>query len=160
MKMLAKTHRMIGLCSTANFINAADRIIMPMAIIPMTDQFQWSLYWQGWVLSAFAFGYITSQVLHTIFKFNIISILCPNLPSGNRSDRCLKVWGKNSTDFGCIFMVWLQIFNFLSFLMFFSKFRSISTLITPLVAYNIHLLIICRVVLGLGEGLGLILITL
>jgi hypothetical protein len=39
--MLLKTHRMIALCSTANFINAADRIIMPIAIIPMTDQFKW-----------------------------------------------------------------------------------------------------------------------
>ena len=61
-RMLAKTSRTIALCSTANFINAADRIIMPIAIIPMTDQFKWNLYWQGWILSAFAFGYITSQV--------------------------------------------------------------------------------------------------
>ncbi|XP_076371148.1 uncharacterized protein LOC143257000 isoform X2 [Tachypleus tridentatus] len=33
------------------------------AIIPMTDQYKWNLYWQGWILSAFAFGYITSQII-------------------------------------------------------------------------------------------------
>lgn len=60
--MLRKTSKTIALCSLANFINAADRIVMPIAIIPMTDQYNWSLYWQGWILSAFAFGYITSQV--------------------------------------------------------------------------------------------------
>lgn len=61
-KMLAKTSRIVGLCSIANFINAADRVIMPIAIVPMTDEFKWSLHWQGWILSAFAFGYFTSQV--------------------------------------------------------------------------------------------------
>lgn len=60
--MLRKTSKIIALCSLANFINAADRIVMPIAIIPMTDHYRWSLYWQGWILSAFAFGYITSQV--------------------------------------------------------------------------------------------------
>lgn len=61
-KMLAKTSRIVSLCSIANFINAADRVIMPIAIVPMTDEFKWSLHWQGWILSAFAFGYFTSQV--------------------------------------------------------------------------------------------------
>jgi hypothetical protein len=61
-KMLAKTSRIVALCSIANFINAADRVIMPIAIVPMTDEFKWSLHWQGWILSAFAFGYFTSQV--------------------------------------------------------------------------------------------------
>lgn len=31
---------------------------------------------------------------------------------------------------------------------------SISTLITPLLVYSVPLLITCRVILGLGEGLG------
>ncbi|XP_054708769.1 uncharacterized protein LOC129218506 [Uloborus diversus] len=61
--MLLKTSKTIALCSAANFINAADRIIMPIAIIPMTDQYKWSLHWQGWIFSAFAFGYITSQIV-------------------------------------------------------------------------------------------------
>lgn len=62
-KMLAKTSRIVALCSIANFINAADRVIMPIAIVPMTDEYKWSLHWQGWILSAFAFGYFTSQVI-------------------------------------------------------------------------------------------------
>lgn len=45
--MLAKTSRIVALCSAANFINAADRVIMPIAIVPMTDEFKWSLHWQG-----------------------------------------------------------------------------------------------------------------
>ena len=57
-----KTSSTIGLCSIANFINAADRVIMPIAIIQMTDEFNWDLHGQGWVLSAFAVGYMSSQV--------------------------------------------------------------------------------------------------
>lgn len=54
--------KVVVLCSAANFINAADRVLMPLAIVPMTSEYKWSLYWQGWILSAFAFGYFTSQV--------------------------------------------------------------------------------------------------
>lgn len=61
-RMLPRTSRIVALCSAANFINAADRVIMPIAIVPMTDEFKWNLHWQGWILSAFAFGYFTSQV--------------------------------------------------------------------------------------------------
>lgn len=73
--MLPKTSKTIALCSLANFINAADRIVMPIAIIPMTDHYNWSLYWQGWILSAFAFGYITSQVRNHFcdnFKISLV----------------------------------------------------------------------------------------
>lgn len=74
--MLPKTSKTIALCSLANFINAADRIVMPIAIIPMTDHYNWSLYWQGWILSAFAFGYITSQVRnHFCDNFKIFLLL-------------------------------------------------------------------------------------
>lgn len=55
-------NRLICFCTLANFINSADRVIMPIAIIPMTNQFHWSIHWQGWILSSFAIGYITSQV--------------------------------------------------------------------------------------------------
>lgn len=56
----------VVLCSIANFINAADRVIMPIAIIPMTNYFKWTMHWQGWILSAFAFGYLSSQVIKII----------------------------------------------------------------------------------------------
>lgn len=59
----SRTSRIVALCSAANFINSADRVIMPIAIIPMTDEFKWSLHSQGWILSAFACGYFTSQLL-------------------------------------------------------------------------------------------------
>lgn len=55
--------KLVLLCSIANFINAADRVIMPLAIVPMTAEYQWTMVQQGWILSAFAFGYFTSQLL-------------------------------------------------------------------------------------------------
>ena len=55
--------RIIALCSAANFINSADRTIMPIAVIPMSRQFNWSLSVQGWILSSMLFGYLTSQVV-------------------------------------------------------------------------------------------------
>jgi len=58
----SKATSTVALCSAANFINAADRVIMPIAIIQMTDEFKWNLHGQGWVLSAFAVGYMSSMV--------------------------------------------------------------------------------------------------
>jgi len=52
----------VALCSAANFINAADRVIMPTAIIQMSEQFSWDLHGQGWILSSFAIGYMASGV--------------------------------------------------------------------------------------------------
>ncbi|XP_038067664.1 sialin-like [Patiria miniata] len=55
--------KIVALCSMANFINAADRVIMPIAVVPMTDEYHWNMGVQGWILSAFAYGYISSQVI-------------------------------------------------------------------------------------------------
>lgn len=62
LSMLPRTSRIVALCSIANFINSADRLIMPIAIVPMSIEYKWSLHLQGWIHSAFAFGYFTSQV--------------------------------------------------------------------------------------------------
>ncbi|XP_033100293.1 ascorbate transporter, chloroplastic-like [Anneissia japonica] len=59
----ARNAKIVGLCSLANFINAADRVIMPIAVVPMSDTYSWNLQVQGWILSAFAWGYISSQVI-------------------------------------------------------------------------------------------------
>uniref|UniRef100_A0A069DYW3 Putative permease of the major facilitator superfamily protein n=1 Tax=Panstrongylus megistus TaxID=65343 RepID=A0A069DYW3_9HEMI len=114
--MLPETSRIVGLCSIANFINAADRVIMPIAIIPMTDEYKWSLHWQGWILSAFAFGYFTSQVVGA----------CAASRFGGKTVLLFAVF------------LW-----------------SVFTSITPLLATSVPALIFCRVILGLGEGLGL-----
>lgn len=115
-RMLPRTSRIVALCSAANFINAADRVIMPIAIVPMTDEFKWNLYWQGWILSAFAFGYFTSQI----------------------------IGASTASRFSCKMVLMLAVLLW-----------SISTVITPMLAQSLTLLIACRVVLGLGEGLGL-----
>ncbi|XP_050428588.1 sialin-like isoform X2 [Adelges cooleyi] len=89
---------------------------MPIAIIPMTSYFRWSMHWQGWILSAFAFGYLTSQIVGA----------CAAKKYGGKSILLLSV------------LLW-----------------SISTIITPKIAHNIFALILCRIMSGLGEGLGL-----
>ncbi|XP_018897871.1 uncharacterized protein [Bemisia tabaci] len=115
-RLHTKTSRIIALCSMANFINAADRVIMPIAIIPMKSEFNWSLHWQGWILSAFAFGYFSSQVLGACAanRFGAKSVL--------------------------LFAVFLWSF---------------SNMMTPILAPSLPALILTRVLLGLGEGLGL-----
>lgn len=113
---LKTSSRTIALCSAANLINAADRAIMPIAIIPMTSQYRWPLTTQGWILSSFAFGYITSQIIG----------------SGAASR-----FGGKRVLLGAV-LLW-----------------STATLLTPVLAYHIPSLIILRILLGLGEGLGL-----
>ncbi|GFS13599.1 sodium-dependent phosphate transport protein 1, chloroplastic [Elysia marginata] len=114
--MLTKPSRIIALCSVANFINSADRVIMPIAIVPMAQEFHWDLHQRGWVLSAFAIGYMSSQVV-----------------GGSAAKR---YGGKKILSLAVI--LW-----------------SISTLLVPLFAHSLTMLVLSRVILGLGEGLGL-----
>eukprot|EP01060_Flectonema_neradi_P000959 TRINITY_DN10567_c0_g1_i1.p1 TRINITY_DN10567_c0_g1~~TRINITY_DN10567_c0_g1_i1.p1 ORF type:complete len:425 (+),score=28.89 TRINITY_DN10567_c0_g1_i1:64-1338(+) len=51
------------LASAANLINQADRVVMSIAIVPMSYDLELSPYSQGWILSSFAYGYITTQLL-------------------------------------------------------------------------------------------------
>ncbi|KAF6200696.1 hypothetical protein GE061_005140 [Apolygus lucorum] len=97
-------------------LRCIDRVIMPITIIPMTQEFKWTLQWQGWILSAFAFGYLTSQVFGA----------CAASRFGGKTVLLFAVF------------LW-----------------SISTSVTPLLASSVPALIFCRVLLGLGEGLGL-----
>ncbi|XP_053395417.1 sialin-like [Mercenaria mercenaria] len=114
--MLNNPAHTLWLCSMANFINAADRVIMPIAIVQMTDEFKWDMHGQGWVLSSFAVGYISSQVI------------------GASATR--RYGGKK------VLMMSVLLW-------------SLSTFLVPLFAHSIYSLIVARVVLGLGEGLGL-----
>uniref|UniRef100_A0A0M3I9B1 MFS domain-containing protein n=2 Tax=Ascaris TaxID=6251 RepID=A0A0M3I9B1_ASCLU len=106
----------VWLCAFANFINSADRVIMPIAIGALSADHEYTLVQQGWVLSAFPAGYISSQIIGS----------CAGSQLGGR--RLLL----------SVVLLW-----------------SLSTLLTPIVASSFHLLIFARVVLGLGEGLGL-----
>lgn len=114
--MLARRARTVALCSIANLINSADRVIMPIAIIPMTEEYRWTLLWQGWILSAVALGYITSQTL-------------ASRASSRYGGRFVMI---------CSVLLW-----------------SLSTMATPLVASSLPAVLLCRMLLGLGEGLGL-----
>lgn len=100
----------------ANFVNAADRVIMPIAIVELAKVHRYNLHQQGWILSAFPAGYISSQIVGS----------CAGAQFGGR--RLL------------LFVVFMW---------------SLSTILTPMVASNFHLLVLTRIVLGLGEGLGL-----
>ena len=66
MAQFTKTSNTIALCSLANFINAADRVIMPIAIIQMSSEFKYDLHVQGWILSAFSIGYMGTMVCQTV----------------------------------------------------------------------------------------------
>lgn len=116
MAKFTKTSSTIALCALANFINAADRVIMPIAIIQMSAEFKWDLHSQGWILSAFAIGYMSSMLI-----------------GGSAAKRYS---GKN--------ILTLAVFMW-----------SLSTFITPCFDGSIYLLVFLRVLLGVGEGLGL-----
>jgi hypothetical protein len=60
--MLISTSKTVALCSFSNLINAADRAIMPIAVLQMAPEFKWNMHEQGWILSAFPIGYFSSQV--------------------------------------------------------------------------------------------------
>lgn len=107
--------RLVTLSSLANFVNAADRVIMPIAIVELAKIHRYNLHEQGWILSAFPAGYISSQIVGS----------CAGAQFGGR--RLL------------LFVVFMW---------------SLSTFLTPIVASSFHLLVLTRIVLGLGEGLG------
>lgn len=107
---------LIALCAIANFINAADRILMSIAIVPIAKQFKIGIHAQGWIHSAFPFGYISSQLI-----------------GGKAAQR---YGGKQVLTFAVL--LW-----------------SISTVFTPFCTRYPRLLILMRVLLGFGEGLGL-----
>uniref|UniRef100_A0A0X3PHD4 Sodium-dependent phosphate transport protein 1 n=2 Tax=Schistocephalus solidus TaxID=70667 RepID=A0A0X3PHD4_SCHSO len=54
--------KIIILCCIANFINSADRVLMPITIISMADEFNWDMHTQGWILSSFSVGYLSSLI--------------------------------------------------------------------------------------------------
>lgn len=114
--MLSRASHAIALCSIANFINSADRVIMPIAIVPMADEYKWDLHGQGWVLSSFAVGYMSSQV----------------------------IGGSGAKKYGGKMMLTIAVLLW-----------SLSTFLVPFFAHSIHALVLSRVLLGLGEGLGL-----
>lgn len=149
--------KVVVLCSVANFINAADRVLMPLAIVPMANEYKWSLYWQGWILSAFAFGYFTSQVCLLLFYFwtnifvSAFGIIILNfifikvyLTAIFIDYILLQIIGANA----------VNNYGGRRVLCFAVLLWSLSTIVTPLAAAYLPALITARVILGLGEGLG------
>ncbi|KAK4476003.1 hypothetical protein MN116_001237 [Schistosoma mekongi] len=55
--------RIVFFCCLANFINSADRVIMPIVIIPISNHFGWNLHQYGLVLSSFSVGYLGSMII-------------------------------------------------------------------------------------------------
>jgi hypothetical protein len=64
----ASDRRLVTLCSAANFINAADRVLMPICIIELALEHGYSLHEQAYILSAFPAGYISSQVCRRFLR--------------------------------------------------------------------------------------------
>lgn len=144
--------KVVVLCSVANFINAADRVLMPLAIVPMTNEYKWSLYWQGWILSAFAFGYFTSQVRDVKGRVVLVINLLMNISlkplhffDHLKSLKFFQIIGANA----------VNSYGGRRVLCFAVLLWSLSTVLTPIAAKSLPALICARVILGLGEGLGL-----
>jgi ACS family sodium-dependent inorganic phosphate cotransporter len=53
---------LVGLCFAGTFICYIDRVNISVAIIPMASQFGWDRTLQGLILSAFFYGYLTTQI--------------------------------------------------------------------------------------------------
>ena len=50
------------LCSLANFVSNADRVVMPIAIIHLASELEYSMHTQAWIHSVFSVGYLGSQL--------------------------------------------------------------------------------------------------
>ena len=54
---------LVFFCCTANVVCYVDRINMSLTIVPMAEKFGWPHHIQGYVLAAFFYGYIMTQIL-------------------------------------------------------------------------------------------------
>ena len=59
-------------------ISMSDRLLMSVAIIPMSEEFGWTLAEKGYILSGFGIGYITTQITggYLAKRFGYRNILC------------------------------------------------------------------------------------
>ncbi|KAF0544038.1 MFS general substrate transporter [Gigaspora margarita] len=104
----------IGICFLGSVVSYADRANISIAIASMALEFNWSYITQGYILSSFFIGYLTTQVI-----------------GGALSDRFGGKWV-----LGIAAAIW-----------------TIFTLLTPIAAkYSVLYLILCRILLGIGEG--------
>lgn len=87
--MLISTSKTVALCSFSNLINAADRAIMPIAVLQMAPEYKWDMHAQGWILSAFPIGYFSSQVGNLFFLYIISAIISKLDPI---QFVCVDVW--------------------------------------------------------------------
>ncbi len=116
----------IVLCCVANFINSADRVLMPITIISMADEFNWDLHAQGWILSSFSIGYLSSLVRC------INSLIIKKVAGGSAA----KTYGGKKVLFLAV-LLW-----------------SLSSFLTPYFASSWFAMILLRFLLGVGEGIG------
>ena len=63
---------LVLMCCVANLVNAADRVLLPVCMVQMSSHFRWPLSHQGWILSGFGFGYVSSQVSSPALVTNVL----------------------------------------------------------------------------------------
>ncbi|KAI0990304.1 hypothetical protein GJ496_004366 [Pomphorhynchus laevis] len=122
--------KLIWFSCLANFINAADRAIFPIAIISMSKSFSWSLFYQGWLFSGFSFGYVISQLF---------------------ADKTAKLFGARSLLFATV-LFWSILFTLVPIVASYQEVLMHSTYI-PCIS-RVPMLIM-RILLGFGEGFAL-----
>lgn len=107
---------MVFLCALCTCINYADRVNMSVAIISMSQTYQFNLKQQSLVLSSFFLGYIPMQIGGAVL--------------------CRRFGAKVVLSTGAF--MW-----------------SIFTILTPFAAdFSLSLLLVCRVFMGLAEGVA------
>ena len=59
---------LVGACA-ANFLNQADRAIMPLTIPEMASHYNWEMGTAGSILSAFPVGYIVTNIVGGVLAY-------------------------------------------------------------------------------------------
>eukprot|EP00898_Chlorokybus_atmophyticus_P000493 jgi/Chlat1/1444/Chrsp12S02001 len=61
--MMEARHIVVGLCALSTMVCYADRVNVSVAILSMASDRGWDAITQGWILSSFFYGYLTTQLL-------------------------------------------------------------------------------------------------
>lgn len=74
---------LVFFCLFASFLNQADRINIryrftqpSVAILSMAEQYGWERFTKGWILSGFAIGYLSTQILGGYLSRKFGTVLC------------------------------------------------------------------------------------
>lgn len=159
------------LCSLANFVTNADRVVMPIAIIQLANEFEYSMHTQALIHSVFSVGYLGSQLSIVFSKSSSLDFVSnpsfqtsSNSGSNSRLALILRASGINR------FFRWLfwalgigtvgkrgRGRPDIKWVLLYALLLCCScTFFTPFAAQqSLFLLLVLRFMLGVAEGIGM-----